>query len=196
VKESHHRTWEELQKLKVEVVKLQQRMSGSGKCDDGDGPREGSECIMDGKGKSMGAPMNTDSVEVKDDIVHGMDGADDVVGDGQYSLIDKAGRTSRGEERRGEVAGDGVRTHVHRDEQNKMCSTGRGQSVRQPARTTTTRRSLGYGKGRRVSNIAMRMKTQPRRRRASALRASPYTNPLHGTKSRKGRQNKSVTVCA
>ena len=45
-----------------------------------------------------------------------------------------------------------------------------------------------------MSNIVMRMKTQPRTRKASAVRASPYTNPLHGRKGRKGRQNKSVTV--
>ena len=193
-KESHYRTWEELQMLKVQVAKLPQRLSGSRICDDGDGPSEGSDCMFDGKGQCMGTPMNKDSVEVKDDIARGTEGSEDPVADVRCILNDKARRTSQGQQRKAEVPGEGVAKPVHADQQIEIYSTDRGQSVQYLVHRTTTPIRWASARGRRVSNIIMRMKRQPRTRKASALRVSPHRNPLQGRKRTRARQNKLVTV--
>jgi len=56
-KEAHQRTCEELQMFKVQVAKLQRRLSGSGIYEDRDGQGSGSECTVNVKGKYMGGAM-------------------------------------------------------------------------------------------------------------------------------------------
>jgi len=101
--------------LKVQVAKMQYIMSRSGICNDRDGGGEGPECMVEGKGEGMGPPMNKDRVEVKDDIIGGMEGSEDGLGDGRCSLNDKAGVTCEGEESKSDMVGEGVAKHVHGD---------------------------------------------------------------------------------
>jgi len=169
-------------------------LSRSGICDDEDAQGEGSNYMLDGKWNCMGRAMNKDSVEVKDDIVRGTESSEDPVANGRCNLNDKVGRTSQEQQRKVEVAGEGVPKPVHTDEQIEMCNTDCGQSVQQPVRSTATPLRRASARGRRVSHIVVRMKRQPRTQKASALRVPPYINHLHGRKRTKGRQNKSVTI--
>jgi len=77
--------------LKAQVTKLHGRLSGSRICEDRDGQGESSKCMVDGKWQCMGGAMKQGSAKVKDDIVRGMEGFEDVVVDGACNrLTDKA----------------------------------------------------------------------------------------------------------
>ena len=72
-----------MQLLKVQVAKMQHIISRSGICYDGDGGREGPQCMVEGEGAGMGPPLNKDSAKVQDDIVGGMEGSEEQMGDGR-----------------------------------------------------------------------------------------------------------------
>jgi len=142
--------------------------------------------MVEGKGEGMGPPMNKDSVKVKDDIVGGMEGSEDRLGDGRCNLNDKAGVTCEGEESKSDMVGEGVAKDVHAVEQIEICSTDRGLSVQHLVCRSATPQRRAYAARRRLSNIVIRMKRQPRTRKESALKASTYTNPLLPRKKNKG----------
>jgi len=71
--------------------------------------------MFDGKGQRMGALMKTDSLEVKDDIVRGIEGLEDPLADGPRTFTDEPGSTSQGQEQKGDVAGEGVAKPMHAD---------------------------------------------------------------------------------
>jgi len=147
--------------------------------------------MVEGKGAGMGPPMNKDNVKVKDDIVGGMEGSQDRFGDGQ--LDDKARVTWEGEESKSDMVGEGAAKHVHADGQIERCSTDCGLSVQDLVRRSATPSCRAYAARRRLSNIVIRMKRQPRTRKESALKASTYTNPLlpRKKKQRGARTNQS-----
>ena len=164
-----------------------------GNCYDGDGGGEGPQCMVEGEGERMGPPLNKDSAEVQDDIVVGMEGSEEQMGDGR--LNDKARASCEGEESKSEMVGEDAATHVHIVGQIGRCSRDCGLTVQELVRRSATTQRRAYAARRRLSYIVIRMKRQPRMRKASALKASPYTNPLLPRKRAKVRQNKSVT-CA
>jgi len=180
--------------MKVQVAKLQSRLSGSQICDEGDGRGEGSDCMFDGKSQCMGPAMTKGGVQVKDAIDCGMEESEHLLADARLNFNDEVGRTSGGEQGEAEVVAASSSKRVHEDEQIQMCVTGEGQTVDQCVRRTGTPRRRPSGRGRRLSTIAMRMKREPRTRKASALRISPYTNPLHERKTGQRRQKKLVAV--
>jgi len=180
-----------MQLLKVQVAKMQHIISRSGICYDGDGGGEGPQCMVEGEGERMGPPLNKDSAEVQDDIVVGMEGSEEQMGDGR--LNDKARASCEGEESKSEMVGEDAATHVHIVGQIGRCSRYCGLTVQELVRRSATTQRRAYAARRRLSYIVIRMKRQPRMRKASALKASPYTNPLLPRKRAKRRQNESVT---
>jgi len=191
-KEAHRRTCEEMQLLKVQVAKMQQIMSRLGICYDGDGGGEGPQCMVEGEGARMGPPLNKYSAQVKDDIVRAMEGSEEQMCDGR--LKHKARATCEREEFNSEMVGEGAATHVHIGGHIGRCSRHCGLTVQEVVRRSATPQRRAYAARRRLSTIAIRMKRQPRTRKASALKGSPYTNPLLPRKKGKASQKKSVTL--